>query len=133
MSALSDFRAAIVTRVSALSGYSECPGGDPTQIPDHWTSGFVVDLPTWSIDGDSGVVVASGVGTVSLWYRTDQLTFEQGAWMSVWEALRAQLEASSWTVSGSARIVVTGADSDRTADRFVGKLVFNWFLTYART
>lgn len=132
MSALSDFRAAIVSRVSALSGYHECPGGDPEQIPDHWTSGFVVDMPAWAIDGDGSVVVAAGVGAVSLWYRLDQLAFEQGEWMSAWEAIRAQLEATAWTVSGSGRVVVTGAESERTADRFVGVLRFDWTLTYTR-
>ena len=132
MSALSDFRAAIVSRVSALSGYHECPGGDPEQIPDHWTSGFVVDLPAWTVDGDGGVVVAAGVGAVSLWYRLDQLAFEQGAWMSAWEQLRSQLESTAWTGAGVGVIRVTSSETRRVGDRFVGTVGFDWTLTYAR-
>ena len=133
MSALSDFRAAVVTQVATISGYAEAPGGDPEQIPEHWAAGFVLDTPSWTASGDRNVVVASGSMTISLWYRLDQLDNEQGDWMSAWEAVRAKLEATAWTVSGSATIVVTGADSDVVADRFVGRLLADWTLTYART
>lgn len=133
MSALSDFRADIVARVGALTGHKECPGGDPAQIPDHWTSGFVVDLPEWTVDGDRSAKVCRGPLLVALWYRTDQLSFEQGAWMSAWEALCDQLEATAWDAGkDSATIVVVGAETDRTDDRFVGRLLAEWTLTYSR-
>ena len=132
MSALSDFRAAIVARVAALTDYEEVPGGDATQVPDHWVNGFVVDMPEWAVDGDGSVKVCRGPLAVELWYRTDQLAFEQGDWMTAWEALSDQLEAASWTVSGSATIVVVGAETERTDDRFIGRLLAEWTLTYSR-
>ena len=133
MSALSDFRAAVLTQVATVSGYAEAPCGDPEQIPEHWAAGFIVDTPAWTSGGDRNVVVAAGSMTISLWYRRDQLAFEQGDWMSAWEAVRAKLEAAAWTVSGSATVVVTGSASRVVADRFVGELSADWTLTYSRS
>jgi hypothetical protein len=133
VSALSDFRAAVVTQVATITNYAEAPGGDPEQIPEHWAAGFVVDMPSWTPGGDRNVVVASGAMTVSLWYRRDQLANEQGDWMSAWEAVRAKLESASWAVSGSATIVVTGSASRVVADRFVGELSADWTITYSRS
>lgn len=133
MSALSDFRAAVVTQVATISDYAEAPGGDPEQIPEHWAAGFVIDTPSWSSNGDGGHVVTAGAMTVSLWYRRDQLANEQGDWMSAWEAIRAKLESTSWAVSGSATVVVTGSASRVVGDRFVGELSADWTITYSRS
>jgi len=133
VSALSDFRAAVVTQVATISGYGAAPGGDPEQIPEHWAAGFILDTPSWTASGDRNVVVASGTMTISLWYRLDQLSNEQGDWMSAWEAVRAKLESASWAVSGSATIVVTGSASRVVGDRFVGELSADWTLTYSRS
>lgn len=132
MSALSDFRAAIVSRISAMSGYYECPGGDSTQIPDHWAAGFIVDMPTWSAIGQGATERVDGSGSVELWYRADQMAFEQGAWLTAWEALRSRLESTAWTGAGVGVIRVTAAQTRRVDDRFVGVVGFDWTLTYAR-
>lgn len=132
MSALSDFRAAVVARLEAITGYGEAPGGDPEQIPESWTAGFIVDVPAWQVEGDGSVVVLAGEMSVSLWYRADQIAYDQGAWMSAWEAIRAQLESRSWSVAGNATITVVGAESDRVGDRFVGRVLAAWTLTYSR-
>lgn len=132
MSALSDFRAAIVTRVAAISGYSEVPGGDATQIPDHWATGFIVQMPKWDAIGQGATELVNGSGTIELWYRTDQIAFEQGSWMSAWEAVRSQLESTGWTGAGVGVVRVTTADTRTVDDRFVGVVGFDWTLTYAR-
>lgn len=132
MSALSDWRAAVIARVGTISGYAEAPGGDPTQIPEHWAAGYIVQMPSWTAIGQGATELAVGSGVVELWYRADQMAYEGGEWMSAWEALRSSLEATGWTGAGAGVIRVTSADTRLVADRFVGVVGFDWTLTYAR-
>ena len=132
MSALSEFRAAVVTQLQTISGYYEAPGGDPEQIPEHWAAGFVLLTPSWDAVGQGATELVNGSGTVELWYRADQGAFEAGEWMSNWEAVRSKLESTAWTGAGVGVVRVTTASTRTVGDRFVGVVGFDWTLTYAR-
>jgi hypothetical protein len=132
VSALSDWRAAVIARVGTISGYAEAPGGDPTQIPEHWAAGFIVDMPGLDVSGDGGVVVARGTLTISLFYRRDSLAWEQGEWLTAWEQVRDTLEDPAWTAGTPGVLTVTGAASEVDGDTFVGRVIADWTLTYTR-